>query len=126
MTEKEKLQKLVYVLDLSVLKIEAKLPEVVRDLNLDDATLASNMPTHEERAASIAWDACFLQYLNSNPAGTLEDFDANLNMVEYEKVVREVQGKIPEVVSVDALRELHRVQFLNLTKVDPSRQIDPE
>ena len=126
MTDKEKLQKLVYVLDLASLKIEARLPEILKDMNLDDESLAANMPSHEERAATIAWDACFLQYLNSKPDGTLEDFDANLNMSEYEKVVREIQGKISETVSLDALRELHRVQFLNLTKVDPNRQIDPK
>ena len=126
MTDKEKVQKLVYVYDLSKLQIEAKLPEVVRDLALDDDTLVANIPSHEERAASIAWDACYLQYLNTTPTGTLEEFDANLNLTEYEKVTREIQTKIPQNVSLDDLRELHRVQFLNLTKVDPNRQIDPE
>lgn len=125
-TEKEKVQKLAYVHDLSKLGIDAKLPEMVRDVALDDGNLSANMPSHEERAASIAWDACYLQYLDTTPDGNLEDFDSNLNMSEYERVTREIQSKIPESVSFDELRELHRVQFLNLTRVDPKRQVDPE
>jgi hypothetical protein len=126
MTTKEKVQKLVYVHDLSKMKIEARLPEMVRDVELDDVTLKVNMPSHEERAASIAWDACYIQYLNSNPSGTLEDFDANLNMVAYEQITRDVQSKIPQEVDLNELREIHRVQFLNLTRVDLKRQIDNE
>jgi hypothetical protein len=126
MTTKEKVQKLVYVHDLSKMKIEARLPEMVRDVELDDVTLKVNMPSHEERAASIAWDACYIQYLNSNPTGTLEDFDANLNMVAYEQITRDVQSKIPQEVDLNELREIHRVQFLNLTRVDLKRQIDNE
>ena len=126
MATKEKVAKLVYVYDLSKMKIDARLPEMVKDLELDDVTLNVHMPTHEERAASIAWDACYLQYLNTNPTGTLEDFDANLNMASYEQVTRDVQSKIPQTVDFAELRELHRVQFLNLTRVDPNRQVDPE
>lgn len=126
MTTREKVQKLVYVYDLSKMKIDSRLPEMVKDLELDDVTLNVNMPSHEERAASIAWDACYLKYLDSNPSGTLEDFDANLNMTAYEQVARDIQSKIPETVDFTELRELHRVQFLNLTRVDPNRQVDPE
>jgi hypothetical protein len=126
MTSREKVQKLVYVYDLSKMKIDARLPEMVRDVELDDVTLNVNMPSHEDRAASIAWDACYLQYLDSTPNGTLEDFDANLNMASYEQVTREIQSKIPQTVDLKELREIHRVQFLNLTRVDPNRQVDPE
>ena len=126
MTTKEKIQKLVYVHDLSKIGIEAKLPEIVRDVELDDVTLNANMPSHEERAASIAWDACYLKYLDTTPNGSLEDFDTNLDMTAYEQVTREIQAKIPQTVDLVELRELHRVQFLNLTRVDPNRQIDPE
>lgn len=126
MTTREKVQKLVYVYDLSKMGIEARLPEMVRDIELDDVTLNVNIPSHEDRAASIAWDACYIQYLNNNQNGTLEDFDANLNMVAYEQVTRDVQAKIPQVVDLNELRELHRVQFLNLTRVDLKRQVDNE
>lgn len=126
MTTKEKVQKLVYVYDLSKLKIDAKLPQMVQDLELDDVTLNVHMPSHEERAASIAWDACYIEYMSTNPNGNLEDFDKNLNMVAYERITRDVQSKLPETVDLAELREIHRVQFLNLTRVDPNRQIDPE
>ncbi len=126
MTTREKVQKLVYVYDLSKMGIEARLPEMVKDVELDDVTLNVNMPSHEDRAASIAWDACYIQYLNNNENGTLEDFDANLNMVAYEQVTRDVQAKIPQTIDLTELRELHRVQFLNLTRVDLKRQVDNE
>lgn len=124
MTQKEKISKLVYCFDLSTLGIDATPPELCKDADLSDAAIAQDVPTHEERAATIAWDACYLKYLNEKPDGTLEEFDANLNMDTYEQVTRDIQSKLASTIDASGLREFHRVKYLNLTKVDPNRQID--
>lgn len=97
-----------------------------RDVDLTDDALQQDTPSHQDRAASIAWDACYLKYLDANPQDTLEDFDKNLNMAAYEQVTLDIQAKLPATIDAEKLREFHRVKFLNLTKVDPNRQVDPE
>lgn len=123
MSLKEQVQKLVYIHDLASLGIECNAPEELRDIEFSDAVLDEHTPSLQERAATIAWDACFLRYMNENEDGTLEYFKENFNLEAYKTVTFDIQGKLQTSLSHDALRETHRKKFLNPTRVNLKTQV---
>jgi hypothetical protein len=120
---KEQVQKLVYIHDLATLGIDCAPPDALRDTDFSDAVLEEHVPTLQERAALIAWDACFLRYMNENENGSLEHFNENLNIESYKTVTLDIQGKLQSALTHDALRETQRRKFLNLTRVKLKTQV---
>lgn len=119
----EAVRSLVYVHDLAKMGLEAKLPTSMKNFQLTQELLQQHIPSHEERAAMIAYQSCYFAYLLKNGSGTYDEFRQIVNLDAVQKITQDVIVKIPEVVSVDDLKELFRVQFLNLTAVDKNRQI---
>lgn len=121
---KDKILKLVYVYDLEKLGIEAAPPRDVKDLDLSDDAIAANMPTLDERSATVAWDACFLNYLSSVENGSIEEFQKVINLDAYKEVTLKIRPSLDVSISHDALRELHARKFANNpTKVNLKTQV---
>lgn len=117
---------IVYVHDLAAMGLDARLPLSMKDFELTQEVVSTHVPTHEERAAMIAYQSCYFAYLAQNKNGTYEDFRQNVNPDAVDKVTQTVIAKIPQTVKLDDLKEIHRVQFLNLTRVDKDRQVSDE
>lgn len=114
---------IVYVHDLAAMGLDAKLPISMKDFDLTQDVVDAHIPTHEERAAMIAYQSCYFAYLTQTSNGTYDDFRANVNLVAVEKVTQDVIKRIPAAVNLADLKEIHRVQFLDLTRVAKDRQI---
>jgi hypothetical protein len=120
------IRSIVYVHDLAAMGLDAKLPLSMKDFELTQDVVDAHIPTHEERAAMIAYQSCYFAYLAQNKNGTYEEFRQNVNPNAVETVTQNILSKIPETVKLDDLKEIHRVQFLNLTRVDKDRQISED
>lgn len=114
---------IIYVHDLAAMGLEAKLPLSMKDFELTQDDLTQYGPTHEERAAMIAYQSCYFAYLIQNKNGTYDDFRDSVNPEAVQKVTQTVITKIPEVVTLDNLKSIHHTQFLNLTSLNKDRQI---
>ena len=113
----------IYVHDLSTMGLEAKLPLSMKDFELTQDDLTEYGPTHEERAAMIAYQSCYFAYLIQNKNGTYDDFRDSVNPEAVQKVTQTIITKIPEVVTLENLKNIHHTQFLNLTALNKDRQI---
>lgn len=116
LTDKEKLQQLVYGFDLDGLKIGCLLPESLRSLVLTEEFLKENTPSLEDRAATVAYTACYYSYLNTHPDGTEEDFRNRADLSEFEKVADNIQTKLKAEVTLQELVDFHNKNF-NTTRV---------
>lgn len=117
---------IIYVHDLAAMGIDAKLPLSMKEFEITEDVVNAHTPTHEERAAMIAYQSCYFAYLIQHPQTTYDEFRQNVNPSAVDTVALNVIAKIPKHVKVDDLKEIHRVQFLNLTRVDKDRQISDE
>jgi hypothetical protein len=117
---------IVYVHDLAAMKVDAKLPLSMKDFEITQELLDTHIPTHEERAAMIAYQSCYFAFIAVHKNATYEDFRQNVNPEAIQTVTQSVVAKIPETVKLEDLKEIHRVQFLNLTRVAKERQISEE
>lgn len=121
---KDKIAKLVYVYDLEKLGIESTPPREAVDVDLSEEVLTNNLPTLDERAATVAWDACFLNYLSTTENGTIEEFQKTLNLDAYKEVTLKIRASLDENVSHERLRELHKRKSLNNpTRVNLKTQV---
>jgi len=120
----DKVRKLIYAYDLSILNIEIDLPENMRDFNLTKQLLMKYEISLLERAGSIAYDACYFQFLKQNPQGTLDEFKSVLNPDAVKKVANDIMPKLQKKLHVKKLKEFHEKKFSkNSTKVDLDRQV---
>lgn len=113
MDMKEKISKLVYVYDLAKLGIDASLTQELKDIELSDDVLSASMPTLDERSATVAWDACFLNYLSNTENGTIEEFQKVLNIDAYKEITLKIRASLDETVSHENLRDLYNKKRLN-------------
>lgn len=122
-TTKDVVKTVVYSYDLSCMGIQGKLPDTFRDIELTDEQIAEHMPSATERAQAIAYQSCYSLFCMKNDNATTEDFYNTLTKEDFEKVTNHVLTKISPSVSPETIKEHLRVKFLNLTRVDQTRQV---
>ena len=120
---KDLLEQLVYAYDLSILGYATTLDESLCTFDFTQEMLTTNVLPHRERASLVAMNSLYQKYVEQNPGGTKEEFAAKVLPFSIDVVTDYVQARIPETVPFQALKEFHRVQFLNLTRLNLDRQV---
>lgn len=120
---KTQIEQLVYAYDLHTLGIQAVLPDDVKSLALTEDMLSDNIPALEERADLIAYGACLYSYLNQNPKGTREEFNAAHDPEALEKVSVQIRDKLNATIEVKDLIEYHSQNSARPTRIDMKRQV---
>ena len=100
----------IYVHDLSTMGLEAKLPLSMKDFELTQDDLTEYGPTHEERAAMIAYQSCYFAYLIQNKNGTYDDFRDSVNPEAVQKVTQTIITKIPVPESLPILERVYETE----------------
>lgn len=122
--DEDKVKKIVYAYDLEVLNIEIDLPETMRDFELTRPMVQKYVPSLFERSVSIAYDACYFQYMSQNPKSTVEEFKKVLDEDAVKKVADEIRPKLHKKPSLNRLKKFHEKKFSkNPTRVDLDRQV---
>ena len=121
MNSKNLLDNLVFAFDLQTLNIESNVSKEIQDLELTEELLRE-MPTVEDRAHAIGYQACYAKYQNEVSQSSKEDFENRVNISEFERVCTNIQQKLSSI-TLEQLKEFQRIKSLNLTRVDKDRQI---
>lgn len=122
--DEDKVKKLIYAYDLEVLNITIDLPEAMRDFILTRPMVQKYVPSLLERSISIAYDACYFQYMNQNPESNVEEFKKVLDNDAVKKVADDIRPKLHKNPSLNRLKKFHEKKFSkNPTRVDLDRQV---
>lgn len=120
---KDKIEQLIYAYDLSVLNVEATLPDDVKRLTVTQELLRDNLPTLEERADLVAYAACFYSFLNEKPDGTREEFNSVHNPEALETVSQNVRKLLKDPLDLEDVVSFHTKNCSIPTRVDINRQV---
>jgi len=122
MTPKILLQNLVFAYDLQTLNIESNVSTEIQNLELTEELL-QEMPTMEDRAHAIGYQASYAKYQKMISEPSKEDFEKRVNISEFERVCKNIQEKLAVSITLEQLKEFQRIKSLNLTRVAKDRQI---
>lgn len=120
---KDLIEQLVYAYDLSILNVEAVLPDEVKRLAITEELLRDNLPDLEHRADLVAYAACFYSFLNEKPDGTREEFNAVHNPEALETVSQNVRKLLKAPIDVQDVISFHAKNCSIPTRVDINRQV---
>ncbi|NBO23254.1 hypothetical protein EBU94_07960, partial [bacterium] len=92
MTPKILLQNLVFAYDLQTLNIESNVSKEIQNLELTEELLRE-LPSIEDRAHAIGYQACYAKYETEVSNPSKEDFENRVNISEFERVCTNIQQK---------------------------------